>query len=480
MPRVSRNQWDFNFGDTTPRSGPPPSRAISVSDLTRKIRSLLEAGLPSITVNGEVSGFRLQPSGHAYFVLKDEAAQLQCVLFKSQQVHGRNHLRDGARVVIEGELTVYEARGQYQLLVRGVEPDGLGALQAAFERLKQRLKLEGLFDDARKRRLPPYPRTIGIVSSPTGAALRDVLHVLERRHPGLHVLLAASRVQGEGAAAELARGIALLNRIPAALDIPVDIILLTRGGGSLEDLWAFNDESLARAIRTSSIPVVSAVGHEVDFTIADFVADLRAATPSAAAEILTEPWVRLRETLPVIRHRFVRSSRAALNHLGESLLRARSSLHAYRPRRVLQFRLQAVDDLVARLGPAARSGLARNFLKLTRASGTLRSHSPAARLAMLQPRLALALTSARAFTHTGLREKRSRLDQAAARLAALSPAAVLARGFSITHRESDALVLKSGSSVHPGDVLVTVLAHGTVRSRVMASEPEGQGTPSPR
>ena len=253
-------------------------------------------------MTGEVTNLRAQSSGHMYFTLKDAGAQLSCVLFSREEVLHRSVLADGQKVLLQGDVTVYEARGQYQLIVRAVELQGVGALQIAFEKLKQKLAAEGLFAPERKRPLPKYPQRIGLVTSPTGAAIRDVLHVVQRRNPGLEIILAPCRVQGEGAAEEIAAAIRLLNefnvglrasglkrRIQGWKPVPtLDLILVTRGGGSLEDLWAFNEEVVARAIFESAIPVVSAVGHEIDFTISDFVADVRAATPSAAAEIITE------------------------------------------------------------------------------------------------------------------------------------------------------------------------------------------------
>jgi exodeoxyribonuclease VII large subunit len=292
MPRTSPSQWDF--GDLF---APRASRQVwTVSELTLRLKRLLESEIGQVCVTGEVSNLRLQSSGHTYFTLKDAGAQLNCVLFRGEAAAARSLLEDGRKVLLQGVLTVYEPRGQYQLVVRQVELQGLGALQVAFEKLKQRLQAEGWFAAERKRPLPRYPQRIGLVTSPDGAAMRDVLHVVQRRYPGLGILLAPCRVQGEGAATEIAAAIRLLNAwsagAPAAAQLAV--ILVTRGGGSLEDLWAFNEETVARAIFESALPVISAVGHEIDFTISDFVADVRAATPSAAAEILTEGFVASR------------------------------------------------------------------------------------------------------------------------------------------------------------------------------------------
>src|SRR6266850_4423156 len=281
MSKEVKSQWDF--GDLF--SEPPARRVLTVSQLTSNVRTLLEKQVGQVWVSGELTNFRTQTSGHIYFTLKDANAQLSCVLFRGELLANRELLNDGQKVVLHGALTVYEPRGQYQLRVIAVELQGVGALQQKFERLKQKLQAEGLFATDRKRPIPSHPHCVGIVTSESGAAIRDVLHVVQRRHPALKLILASCRVQGVGAAEEIACAIALLNDWSAqgALARRVDVILVTRGGGSLEDLWAFNEEVVARAIFNSQIPIISAVGHEIDFTISDFVADLRAATPSAAA-----------------------------------------------------------------------------------------------------------------------------------------------------------------------------------------------------
>src|SRR2546426_168896 len=292
MAKPVKSQWDF--GELFPVEQ-IARKVLSVTELTWQIRRLLEQQVGRIWVTGEITNFRAQSSGHIYFTLKDANAQLSCVLFRGEIQVDRSLLEDGRKVVLQGEVTVYESRGQYQLRVMAVELQGIGALQVAFEKLKQKLGAEGLFASERKRPLPKFPQRIGLVTSTTGAAIRDVLHVVQRRNPGLQIVVTPCRVQGDGAGAEIASGIRLLNefngiqsrraeqglRAPATARPYLDLILITRGGGSLEDLWAFNEEVVARAIFESSLPVVSAVGHEIDFTISDFVADVRAATPSA-------------------------------------------------------------------------------------------------------------------------------------------------------------------------------------------------------
>src|SRR5207247_189690 len=301
MAKITKSQWDF--GELFPAEKTRPG--LTVSELTTEVKRLLEKSIGLLWVTGEATNLRVQSSGHVYFTLKDANAQLNCVLFRGESVENRDLLQDGQKLVVQGDLTVYEPRGQYQLVVRAVELQGVGALQLAFEKLKQKLQAEGLFAAERKRPLPKFPQRIGLVTSPTGAAIRDVLHVIQRRNPSLEIIFAPCRVQGDGAAREIAAAIRSLNELSSrssgresaqtenqsrltSAATYLDLILVTRGGGSLEDLWAFNEEAVARAIFESAIPIVSAVGHEIDFTISDFVADVRAATPSAAAEIITE------------------------------------------------------------------------------------------------------------------------------------------------------------------------------------------------
>jgi len=348
MSRTAKSQWDF--GELFPTE--PARRVFTVSELTTQVRRVLEQQIGQVWVTGEVSNLRVQSSGHVYFTLKDPNAQLNCVLFRGEAVGNRDVLEDGRKLIVQGDLTVYEPRGQYQLVVRAVELQGLGALQLAFEKLKRKLQAEGLFAPERKRRLPRYPQRVGLVTSPTGAALRDVLHVIRRRNPGLEIILAPCRVQGDGAAAEIAAAIVLLNKWAARgsrtrpLQHPVlDLILLTRGGGSLEDLWAFNEEVVARAIFESALPVVSAVGHEIDFTISDFVADVRAATPSAAAEIITEDVFASGQFLAGAAEWMARRARKRLEHEQADLDTLLGRLARAHPLRLLNEKLQRLDDL---------------------------------------------------------------------------------------------------------------------------------------
>jgi exodeoxyribonuclease VII large subunit len=442
----SKSQWDFGelFAPAEVR------KVLSVSELTQTVRALLEKQIGQVWVSGEITNLRAQSSGHIYFTLKDAGAQLSCVLFSREKVAQRGSLTDGQKVLLQGDLTVYEARGQYQLIVRSLELQGVGALQVAFEKLKAKLAAEGLFAAERKRPLPRYPQRIGLVTSPTGAAIRDVLHVVQRRNPGLEIILVSARVQGAGAAEEIAKAVELLNRYHVASDsssqlntsAKLDLILITRGGGSLEDLWAFNEEVVARAIFESAIPVVSAVGHEIDFTIADFVADVRAATPSAAAEIITEDVFASREFIaeaPALLHRAVQRG---LNSARDGFDSAAARLARLHPRRRLDESLQRLDDL--------QSGLLRN-LKSAARSRSLVLGNLAGRFLRAQPSQRLKL-------------RREALRQLERRLNALGPEQVLARGYSITMDATTGKVLRNATRVKAGQKLKTRLATGEIKS----------------
>ncbi|HTL72658.1 MAG TPA: exodeoxyribonuclease VII large subunit [bacterium] len=439
MSKPAKSQWDF--GELFP---PEQTRKVlSVWELTSDIKRLLEKQIGSVWVSGEITNLRAQSSGHVYFTLKDVAAQLSCVLFRGTAAGQRDLLADGQKVLLQGDVTVYEARGQYQLIVREVELQGVGALQVAFEKLKQKLAAEGLFAQERKRPLPRFPQRIGLVTSPTGAAIRDVLHVIQRRNPGLEIILAPCRVQGDGAAREIAEAVRQLNKFNAQHStFNVELILITRGGGSLEDLWAFNEEAVARAIFESQLPVVSAVGHEIDFTIADFVADFRAATPSAAAEIITEGVYASREfvtdAMDLMRLRVQRrltNGRDDFQSLAGRLMR----LH---PRRKLNDSLQRLDDL--------QSGLLRG-LKSAARSRSLVFENLAGRFLRAKPSLAL-------------KQRREALRQLEKRLNSLGPEQVLARGYSITTDAATGMVLRDATKVTAGQKLKTQLAKGAVVS----------------
>ena len=451
MSKQSKSQWDF--GELFPPA--ETRKVLSVWELTADIKRLLEKQIGAVWVGGEITNLRAQSSGHVYFTLKDAAAQLSCVLFRGTAAAQKSWLADGQKVLLQGDVTVYEARGQYQLIVRAVELQGVGALQIAFEKLKQKLAAEGLFAPERKRPLPRFPQRIGLVTSPTGAAIRDVLHVVQRRNPALEIILAPCRVQGDGAAKEIAEAIKLLNEVgssrcgertaqravPAGLGL--DLILVTRGGGSLEDLWAFNEEATARAIFESQLPIVSAVGHEIDFTIADFVADIRAATSSAAAEIITEDVFASREFVAGAMDLMRQRARRRWENETEDFQSLAGRLTRLHPRRKLNDSLQRLDD--------AQSGLLRGLKSAARAR-SLVFENLAGRYWRAQPAHALKL-------------RRETLHQLEKRLHSLGPEQVLARGYSLTTDAATGKVLRAATLVRPGQKLKTRLAKGEIFSR---------------
>ena len=465
MSRSSKSQWDF--GELFPTE--PARRVLTVSELTSQVRRLLEKEIGILRVTGEVTNLRVQSSGHVYFTLKDASAQLNCVLFRGEALENRAILQDGQKVILEGSLTVYEPRGQYQLIVRSVELQGVGALQLAFERLKRKLQAEGLFAPERKRPLPRYPQRIGLVTSPTGAAFSDVLHVIQRRHSGLEIIFVPCRVQGEGASAEIAASIRLLNEFNSALRAPhsaLDLILLTRGGGSLEDLWAFNEEVVARAIFESATPVVSAVGHEIDFTISDFVADVRAATPSVAAEIITEGVFASRqfvaEASGVISQRIRRRLERERENVGRLMQRVRRA----HPRRRLNETLQLLDDLQSGLLRGVKYRWRECQARWANARQRLGRVRPAQALEQRRQNLREWERRLRDSARQYLKDARNHFNTLEARRRLLSPLNVLERGYSITTDASAGHVIRDPAEVKPGQRIKTRVKKGEIRSVV--------------
>jgi exodeoxyribonuclease VII large subunit len=467
MARPVKSQWEF--GELFPHE--QIRKVLSVTELTWQIKRLLEKQVGETWVTGEVTNLRSQSSGHIYFTLKDAGAQLSCVLFRGEAQVDRSLLQDGRKVTLQGDVTVYEARGQYQLRVTKVELQGIGALQAAFEKLKQKLKAEGLFALERKRPLPRYPQRLGLVTSPTGAAIRDVLHVVERRNPALEIILAPCRVQGEGAAEEIAAAIRLLNEFSTAQltmgnrQLALDLILITRGGGSLEDLWAFNEEVVARAIFDSALPVVSAVGHEIDFTISDFVADVRAATPSAAAEIITEGVFASVQFLSEAAQRLGQLARQRIEDKSYGLAQAAHRLARVHPRRRLNDWLQRLDDAQMSLLRCVKQGARRQRLTWQNLSERLGRVRPA----LVLKQKSEAFTQVARRLHGQMRQqletRRAGLSALEARLRVLGPEQVLARGYSITTDAATGKVLREARQVEAGQRLKTRLKAGQVFSR---------------
>ncbi|PYM08023.1 MAG: exodeoxyribonuclease VII large subunit [Candidatus Rokuibacteriota bacterium] len=435
-------------------------QVYTVSQLTARIRDVLEEQVAPFWVEGEISNLRVPGSGHAYFTLKDDAAQIRVVLFRNRLRRIRFEPADGLHVLAFGALEVYAPRGEYQMVVELMEPKGLGALQVAFEQLKARLQAEGLFDPGRKRPLPRFPRKIGIVTSPTGAAIRDMLRVIGRRFGELHIVVRPVRVQGEGSAREIAEGIADLNALG-----DVDVIIAGRGGGSLEDLWAFNEEVVARAIVGSKAPVMSAVGHEVDFTIADFVADLRAPTPSAAAELVVREKEAVVDGLRDLHHRLSRALARRLERQRERLVLYAERRVLSDPSRPLRDAQRRLDELGLRLSSALGAGRRHAVHRLALATQRLHSGNPAVRissgrgwLGQLQGRLDAGARRSLDRSVHGFRVAAGKLD-------GLSPLAVLGRGYSLTRTASGEIV-RSADQVAPRDPVSVLLHEGTLECTV--------------
>jgi exodeoxyribonuclease VII large subunit len=438
-------------------------RVLTVSALSAQLAQAMDERFPAVWVEGEISNFKVYASGHAYFTLKDETAQLRCVLFRTRARRVRFEPKDGLHVMAFGAIEIYPQRGEYSLVVELLEPRGLGALQLAFEQLKQRLQAEGLFDAARKRPLPRFPRKIGIVTSPSGAALRDMLRVIGRRFGDIHIVVSPARVQGEGAAAEIAQGVRELNALGG-----VDVIIVGRGGGSLEDLWAFNDEMLARTIAVSKVPVISAVGHEVDFTIADFVADVRAATPSNAAELVVKEKRAVVDSLADLTLRLRRATVRLVGGQRERLARSQARRVLTDPARPLRELDRRLDDARARLRQAALTVLGRRHHRLELAARSLNALSPVART--LNGRRALTELHGRLArgVHRALDRSRHRFVAGAGRLDSLSPLAVLGRGYSLTVTPGQRIV-RSWREVSAGDAVRVLLHEGSLDCRVDAT-----------
>ncbi len=444
---------------------PNVAKVLSVAELTRAIRGLLETRFGAVWVQGEISNYKKHPSGHQYFTLKDQRAAISCVIFRNTLPPNSIALADGMQVQIYGNVTVFEARGQYQLSVQILQSRGLGLLQAKFEALKRKLEAEGLFDPARKRALPKFPRRIGIITSASGAAIQDMLNILRRRAPGVGVLIHPVRVQGTGAALEIATALRELSAPNDAWQ-PLDVLVVTRGGGSIEDLWEFNEEIVARAIFHSAIPVVSAVGHEIDFTIADFVADLRAPTPSAAAELIV-PDVRdlerrvreLQNCLGKCWREFLARARQRISQISEKSLSRELSHRLRSARQELDLARESLLDVVDRRRTSERSRIASAQL-------ALRAHNPARELVACRQQLQETSRRLREFSRQRLAEAREQLERTAGLLRVLSPEGTLERGYSIT-TDLRGQVIRSPAGITEKSEIFTLLSAGNkIRSSV--------------
>ena len=459
-----------------PAAAKPPARTVyTVSELTAAVARSLEKEFFQVWIEGEISNARPAASGHLYFTIKDDAAQIKAVMFRGNLRLLRFKPADGQHVIARGQLEVYEARGEMQIVCQHLEPRGLGALQLAFEQLKRRLEAEGLFAAARKRPLPLLPRTVGIVTSLEGAAVRDIVRVVTNRHAGLRLLIRPCRVQGEGAGDEVARAIRDVSRHPG-----VDVVIVARGGGSLEDLWAFNEEAVARAIAASPVPVVSGVGHEIDTTIADFAADVRAATPSNAAEIVVARRDELARRIAHLDHR----ARAAVR---QRVAGGRAAVHALGTRRgllTIQTRVSNRERRVGELSARLRRALARRHQSARQQVGALAERLAAVdqrrRLARLRARLAEA--KGRLAPATRARHHRAALafGSLAGRLDALSPLAVLGRGYAVCFAEDGRTVLRDATATRDGDTVHVRLEHGRLACTVTGREAEEAARPARR
>ena len=449
--------FDLPFDEPEPPAPEAPSarRILTVSELTGQLRALLEDRFVEVWVEGELSNTRVWNTGHMYFTLKDAGAQLKGVMFRSAVRALRFAPGDGLRVVARGRISIYDPKGEYQIVCEHLEPEGLGALQLAFDQLKERLSTEGLFDPRRKRPLPALPRKIGVVTSLDGAAVRDIIHVLRRRYPNAHIVIRPTRVQGEGATLDIARALAAIGRVPG-----VDVVIVGRGGGTIEDLWAFNEEVVARAIAGCPVPTISAVGHETDVTIADFVADLRAPTPSAAAEMVVARKDDFGARIDRLAHR-VNTTIAARLHRYESRLRALLARPGYAGvHGRVAMRGRHAADLTHELRRSLRAQVSARERAYQSLRLGLETFDLRQRLGRIRTRLVAADGGLASASAHGRHRADGRLRGAAARLHALSPLAVLGRGYAVCWNADRTVVIRDSAAVAKGDRLRVTLARG--------------------
>ena len=453
------------FGES-PIAGPKPSGHIfTVSEITAVIRTMLEVKYPEILIEGEISNARVWKTGHLYFTLKDQSAQLNAVMFRSSLRSLRFKPENGQQVTARGRLSVYEPKGEYQIVCEHLEPQGLCTLQLAFQQLKDRFEQEVLFHPDRKRPLPTLPRKIGVVTSLDGAAIRDILNVLSRRQPNAHVVISSSRVQGKSAATEITTGLEKLTQVQG-----VDVVIIARGGGSIEDLWAFNEESVARAISATSIPVVSGIGHETDFTIADFVADLRAPTPSAAAELVAarkdEVVARIQRATDHLRNTSAANIQQRRNALHR--IESRPGLAGW-PTRVAGYG-RNIAELTHRLHSAARSRIGLPLREIHVLRLRLEALSLERQLGRIRAKLVRLDTRLTATASTIHGDLGGRVRTAANRLQALSPLAVLSRGYAVCWTENQSAIIRKSAAVKPGDSVTVTLHQGEINCEVRSTK----------
>src|SRR6202162_2821792 len=442
----------------------PERRVWSVTELTGRIRDLVARNFTDILVVGEISNCREASSGHIYCTLKDERTQIRCVCFKTQLRAMKFRPEDGLRVTVRGSVTVYEARGDYQIFVESFEPVGLGALQLAFEQLKKRLEAEGLFSQERKKPLPVLPRCIGLITSPRGAAVRDVVRILRRRFPNVQLTLYPVRVQGEGAAGEIVRALQFFNRRQS-----VDVVILARGGGSMEDLWSFNEEIVARAIAASTIAIISGVGHETDFTIADFVADVRASTPSAAAELVVQTRREFDKHISTLRDALAEQMRYRILVLSRRVHELSARRGFRRPLDLLRQQRQRADEMTSRLALGLRARLEQSRKRFTAAHLRIASFDFRVKIAAFRLRLEKRTAELGVRIERLLRAKRDRLEKLALQLQERSPLRVLERGYAIA-TDAAGNLLRDAAQVVLGDTVAIQLHRGKLSTEVVKKE----------
>jgi exodeoxyribonuclease VII large subunit len=442
----------------------PERRVWTVADLVGSIRQQIEASRSDLWVEGEISNCRPAPSGHIYFTLRDADAQLPVVLFRRQAQMLRFRPADGLAVLVRGRVSVYESRGQLQLIAETMEPRGAGSLQLAFEQLKARLLAEGLFDNSRKRPLPPFPRCVGVITSPAGAVIRDIVTVVRRRHARLNLLVYPAVMQGASSPGSVAAGLRFFQRNPGL----VDLVVIARGGGSMEDLACFNDEALARIIAASELPVVSAIGHETDFTIADFVADLRAPTPSAAAELITAAQHRVEDRIAALSNRASRAMRLHLLELRQRYAHLAAPMVLRRAHDSINRRGQRIDELQIRLERSSSRLLRLRAERLRVLTERLHRQDISFRLAASRRRVERAAGLLDRSMATIIALRTSRLEANTARLRALSPLSILARGYALIYADNGTL-LRSAAETAPGESIRARLASGILSATVTAA-----------
>jgi exodeoxyribonuclease VII large subunit len=443
------------------------SEVWTVSELNRRVKGLLESNVGKVWVAGEISNWRVSPAGHAYFTLKDDRGQISAAMFKGKISRLKFEPEAGLEVMVQGQVTLYEARGTYQIICDTMQPQGVGALQLAFDQLKAKLDAEGLFDEGHKKPLPLLPRKIGIVTSPTGAAIQDMLNVLDRRFGKAHVILYPARVQGVEAAPEIVAGIEALD------EWGVDVIIVGRGGGSLEDMWPFNEEIVVRSVYECATPIVSAVGHEIDFSLSDFAADLRAPTPSAAAELVVKEYAALVEQVGDLKTRLSRSLKTNLESWRNRLDRARASYIFLRPEELIRQPRQQVDDLRMELERITVEDLRRRRVRVDRATRSMVLLSPDHQLRRAVERLAAARQRLLHAGASGLERHRGLLGPLAGRLDALSPLAILSRGYALVRKAGTGELVSDAKQLKKNDTIEITLGSGRASAIIEDAKPEG-------